>query len=334
METIKRLEYIDLAKGLAILLVVIGHLLQYNFLGLSSNVVFNFIYGFHMPVFMFLSGYVAALSRHNVKYGNILSFCKRKSVSLLLPFCIWGIIINPLLLNHVPVNQLGNIILNLFLNPQTGAWFIIVLFCIQCYYLTICLLSNLIQMREKMYADFVAFILIGVMLFLVSLYIHSSIYISLKYFLMFMLGYFVKMYGTRFFFNRYVLGISILIFSFLSWRFVFGESSKGLQLLVSIPASVIILNMSLFIQMDNDVSKKWLYRKFLYLGQNSLMIYLTHYILVMICNGVKLNVGYINSVPLFFILSILAFIICWLCIVIGNTISKVPFCGLLIYGKK
>lgn len=48
----KRLEYIDIAKGLGILLVVMGH----NDFGLVSPFFYKFIYSFHMPLFFFLSG--------------------------------------------------------------------------------------------------------------------------------------------------------------------------------------------------------------------------------------------------------------------------------------
>ena len=40
----KRLDYLDRAKGILIILVVIGHIWQ-------SGPVFNVIYSFHMPAF-------------------------------------------------------------------------------------------------------------------------------------------------------------------------------------------------------------------------------------------------------------------------------------------
>lgn len=53
-----RINYIDRMKGLAILLVVLGHV--YSFvMGAESSEVNRFIYSFHMPLFMALSGYVA-----------------------------------------------------------------------------------------------------------------------------------------------------------------------------------------------------------------------------------------------------------------------------------
>lgn len=48
----KRVQYIDIAKGIGILLVVLGH----NDLQAYHPVLYRFIYAFHMPLFFFLSG--------------------------------------------------------------------------------------------------------------------------------------------------------------------------------------------------------------------------------------------------------------------------------------
>lgn len=48
----KRIEYIDIAKGIGILLVVMGH----NDFSLVSPFFYKFIYAFHMPLFFFVSG--------------------------------------------------------------------------------------------------------------------------------------------------------------------------------------------------------------------------------------------------------------------------------------
>lgn len=46
-----RIRYIDVARGLGIFLVIIGHL---N----TNEILHNTIYSFHMPFFFFLSGYL------------------------------------------------------------------------------------------------------------------------------------------------------------------------------------------------------------------------------------------------------------------------------------
>jgi fucose 4-O-acetylase-like acetyltransferase len=60
----KRLEWIDVLKGITIYLVIIGHVIQYGngktYLDTESfwdNYIFQFIYSFHMPLFIFLSGF-------------------------------------------------------------------------------------------------------------------------------------------------------------------------------------------------------------------------------------------------------------------------------------
>ena len=58
----QRIEYIDLAKSVCIIIVVMGHILQYDLDGEGTYSLVSFILCFHMPLFMMLSGYVAALS--------------------------------------------------------------------------------------------------------------------------------------------------------------------------------------------------------------------------------------------------------------------------------
>ena len=55
----KRLDWIDIAKGIGIILVVLGHTLvpQVRETGFAGF-LWIFIYNFHMPLFFFLSGYL------------------------------------------------------------------------------------------------------------------------------------------------------------------------------------------------------------------------------------------------------------------------------------
>lgn len=80
---------IDFLRGIAIFLVLWGHSIQYLTCNdtFFSNVMFKIIYSFHMPLFMFLSGYVFYWS------------CKRKSLNEILlsrfkgiaiPMMVWG----------------------------------------------------------------------------------------------------------------------------------------------------------------------------------------------------------------------------------------------------
>jgi len=66
----ERIIWIDQLKGIAILLVVIGHILWFPMgfgdVGINKCLLLNFIYSFHMPLFIFLSGIVIS-SVPNIK---------------------------------------------------------------------------------------------------------------------------------------------------------------------------------------------------------------------------------------------------------------------------
>ena len=84
-----RLEWIDALKCFLILSVVCGHLIQYHS-GISNfwdNSIWKILYSFHMPLFIFISGYLFK-DTHNL-YQSI----KSKSLQLLLPGLTCAIII-------------------------------------------------------------------------------------------------------------------------------------------------------------------------------------------------------------------------------------------------
>lgn len=51
----KRMEWIDVAKGLGLVLTILGHLLYSG----TWSTLNKFIYSFHMPMYFILSGFVA-----------------------------------------------------------------------------------------------------------------------------------------------------------------------------------------------------------------------------------------------------------------------------------
>lgn len=70
-----RLDYIDIAKGIGIILIVLGH-------SISGDRLFcQWIYMFHVPLFFFLSGF----TYNNDKYPYFQSFLKKRAKQLLLP---------------------------------------------------------------------------------------------------------------------------------------------------------------------------------------------------------------------------------------------------------
>ena len=83
----KRNVDLDVARGVAIIMVVFGHAIQYTSRSFDANFIFKFIYAVHMPLFMFISGFLAIGSYRNGRHlmGGLRSYAKK----LIMPFIAW-----------------------------------------------------------------------------------------------------------------------------------------------------------------------------------------------------------------------------------------------------
>ena len=129
-----RNHFLDMAKGVAIILVVIGHTIQYRNPAFDTELWFRVIYSFHMPLFIFLSGAVAALWFNPEAFiGQPLSVALKTLsqrtykafVRLVIPFVCWGLIAALIQKSDQPFLA---IIVTLFRRPDTGLWFLICIF--------------------------------------------------------------------------------------------------------------------------------------------------------------------------------------------------------------
>jgi len=137
----RRLD-LDRAKGVAILLVVIGHIVAaappagaewYDTLRYA-------IYRFHMPFFLYLSGYVAWLSGAlRTSDAELPFYAIRRARRLLLPFILVGVLVllgklaaeQVVHVDNQPVSLLGGLRDMVFTtenSPATFIWFLWVLF--------------------------------------------------------------------------------------------------------------------------------------------------------------------------------------------------------------
>ncbi len=122
--------YLDVLKGFAILLVVLGHSVQMNVAdgNFDGNLLFRIIYSFHMPLFMFLSGAAAAYS---IRPMN-MEFIKRKFYQLIIPFVAWYLIGYFLGGAHYRGVHFMTYIHDVIVSPDDGLWFLYVLFVNFC----------------------------------------------------------------------------------------------------------------------------------------------------------------------------------------------------------
>lgn len=134
----KRIIWVDAYKGGLILLVMLGHALQYSLQNDCFNsVLWNIIYSFHMPAFFALSGMFAHDKIDGAKeLGNVIW---RRFRQLLVPMICWQILLDIV----PPYNQNYSILRYL----DCGSfWFLWVLFFISLIYSLVCYLSQIFKL--------------------------------------------------------------------------------------------------------------------------------------------------------------------------------------------
>lgn len=114
----ERNKSIDAVKGIAIVLVMIGHVFVHNHM--EDPYVYDAIRAVQMPLFMIISGYLCGQGRkiRDFKgYGKVLG---KRAVSYLVPFFSW------LTLMHLA--NLKEAYRTIFFQLDYGLWFLAVLF--------------------------------------------------------------------------------------------------------------------------------------------------------------------------------------------------------------
>lgn len=114
----KRFREIDVARGIVILLVVLGHLVAFD------NFLWSWIFSFHMPFFFFVSGYCTNTKNFELSFFNYLIKCI-KSILLMAVTCRMLYMITGVFGNVQNMN-LNQKLVKVFLEPSE--WFIASLF--------------------------------------------------------------------------------------------------------------------------------------------------------------------------------------------------------------
>lgn len=118
----RRIEYIDIAKAIAIFLVLIGHTVD------SDTICKNVLYSFHMPVFFLLSGMVIYREENDGIKPTWIPSLQKKFFKLLIPYMIWGCIYAEFSFKNLMFITYGTRETLIAANSLTSLWFIPVFF--------------------------------------------------------------------------------------------------------------------------------------------------------------------------------------------------------------
>ena len=125
---------ITMARGIGILLVVLGHAMKQT--GVTNPVIDildQIIYSFHMPLFFVLSGFVSVKILRYSKWDERIGYIKNRAIRLLIPYFVMGILYMPLkyVLSRFARNSYDFSSAWMLIfgeNPNTTMWFLYTLF--------------------------------------------------------------------------------------------------------------------------------------------------------------------------------------------------------------
>lgn len=320
----KRIEWLDFLKGVAILSVVMGHVAH----GLGKGHHWSdLIIIFEMPLFFMLSGILANKTASRPLSQNL----KKKIQSLIIPFIFWGSIYG------YTFNTYSYFIFDLY---HQGYWFLLSLCFCWIIFLSLHKFNSYIKTHSSFNRNILEFIIL-IIPFLIYKYIESiipykinealTLNFTFTYYRFFVLGYFIgKFLPTIKMFISYsenFLGLPYLILLISTILFVNGRINSDI-LPMTIIQIITVLTISNVGYLCYKLSITSIRRLVCYIGKNSISIYLFHFFITRIMVISWLN-GFFE-LSIFIIIFILSIIISIVCIIILKPIENNKYTKILL----
>jgi len=314
----KRVAYLDIAKGIGILLVLIGHL--------SNNyILLNFIYVFHMPLFFYIAG---VFNKNDTFKLTLLK--NKKFVTLYFSVGIGYILLYSLLKGELQYESFVHLVSTTPKEIYSIVWFGPLWFLLSFFIVKI--FNNII---------FIKSLIFSLIIFVISYYInldYRDIMLSIPFCvgpaLMLLIYYNIGKFNNiiiRYYSEKSLL---ILIVIFIFTMFVTIVINDGMEnklvnyhhmqisfnpffgLMLGITGVIVTLYLSKFIQNSTKIISNILS----YFGRNSLFIFIIHLLLFFISKRIilKLFENNLNEIILKILIFTLTLVISSLLITLNH----------------
>lgn len=272
-----RYNWLDVAKGIAILLIVYGHVSR-GFLdsGLIAGTTLlrqidGIIYSFHVPLFFFVSGLLFKKLNYVGEMGQLIA---KKFKRLVIPYFIFTLITGLFriaLSKYVNVHVDSSFVYKMFISPQFQFWFLYDLF----FFILLLALLTLVLDRH--------ILIIGLLIKFILPQINNTFWILgdvSAYFIFFCMGYVFK--------DLFLSGKAIE----LKWSVIplasYAVASMAPNIITNTIASFSLVWLTLILSNLIQASD----RLFTILGRESMPIYLMH---VMIASTLRIILVRLSS---------------------------------------
>ena len=188
----QRNSSIDAIKGIAILLVMFGHVFVHNHM--EDPYVYDFIKAVQMPLFIMISGYLCGQGRKVTNIREYVNILKKRVIAYMLPFFVW--------LTVMHLDNLAEAYKIVFVQLDYGLWFLAVLFILTIMVYTAQLAAGSVRAKSGWLSEIVFWGVYGAFALILVAQILTgntflSPYLTIIYVPFYMMGYVVGKYGKK-----------------------------------------------------------------------------------------------------------------------------------------
>ena len=343
----KRDGRLDALKGIAISLVVLGHILQAGYVGYENTVLFRVIWSLQMPLFMVVSGYLAG--------GAALRRIARRAQTYLIPFASCFLIKMLVFAHRLDVVRW---VKELPFHLENSLWYLFVLFVLSTFHILARHFTDSVRKKYAKANDYLLYTLFFGLFLLVEVVLAVLVSPSflgaklvLYYAVFFWLGQMWQLVGrtlagasdrararVQALLNGAAIPIGLVYLWFVTHTDIYalgdGVTDVLLRLLISALGVFLVIKTVYAVYSDSSRLFGFCSR----IGRFTLEIYYLHYLCIFHALRFLVPAGEKITAPVFSVEGLIAlvvyyFVLLGLSYLLSALIDSSPYLAFLVFGK-
>lgn len=231
-----RNQFVDIMRGIAMLLVVLGHTMTGCTVDSQKSFLFNIIWSLQMPLFILISGFVTKYSRPISDGKGLWKYVKRRTVAYMLPWAVWSFLVRGIIFGEDGFLNVKHLLWNM----DSGYWFLATIWTISMIFGIASFIAERVSKENLLKKQIV---LLGCYLVGVVLLVGIGAILGLSFFAIKLTLYYMPFYYAGFLYGQFddrmkesdtgkkmidsIVAICFAVWLFIILRFPLYEMSDG-----------------------------------------------------------------------------------------------------------
>lgn len=284
----ERNQFVDVMRGIAMLLVVLGHTMTGCTVDSQKNFLYNIVWSLQMPLFILISGYVTKYSHPISTRKELWKYIKRRTVAYMLPWAVWSFFVRGIVFGEADFLNVRHLLWHM----DSGYWFLATIWTISMIFGIASFIAERVNKENLLKKQIV---LLGCYLAGMVLLVGIGAVLGLSFFAIKLTLYYMPFYYAGFLYGQFddrmkesdtgkkmidsVVAICFAVWLFVICRFnLYEMSDSGFAIILRMATSLAgcIAVCGLCKGMFSKNGGGWM----AWIGEHSLEVYLVHYLLL------------------------------------------------------